>query len=171
MKQKLIMTSLAFLLLVGTPLAANAQYGNRGDNGPGCGQAECEQNEWRDQHRQEKFEIAGDLIGLSEEQQEQIADIREEARSEHRVLQEKIRGYHEQIMELTDAGIFDEKSIRTIATEKAEIQVEMAVAKARVHSKIFGLMTPEQQKIAEKLRAFRQDSQGKSRRGGCGGRV
>ena len=74
-------------------------------------------------------------------------------------------------MALTDAGTFDEKAIRAIAAEKAEIQVEIAVVKARMHSSVLAIMTPEQQEIAQKLRAYRQDGRGESRRGSCGGRV
>ena len=75
--------------------------------------------------------------------------------------------YQEQLRELTDEGTFDEEAIRKIAEEKAKIQIEMAIAKARMHSQINEIMTPEQQELAAKLRSDRFDKRG-DRRGGRG---
>ena len=172
MKQKLIITALAIFLLTGGSLTANAA---RECDGSGYGpqtmsESEYGQNGWRGHHRQDRREMMAEVIGLSEEQQDQIKAIREEERSGNEPLREKLREYREQMRELTDAGAFDEKAIRAIAEEKAEIQVELAVAKARMHSRIHAIMTPEQQELAQKLRSVRKDRRGKSHRGSGGGR-
>ena len=71
------------------------------------------------------------------------------------------------------AATFDEKAIRSIAEEQAKLQVELAVAKARMHSKIHTIMTPEQQELSKKLRSVRKDRndrRGKPHSGPGGGR-
>ena len=171
MKQKLIITALTIFLLAGGSLAANARECDGTGYGPRTmSESEYGQNDWRGHHRQDRREMVAEVIGLSEEQQEQIEAIREEERSGNEALRGKIREYRGQIRELTNVGTFDEKAIRAIAGEKAEIQVELAVAKARVHSRIHAIMTPEQQELALKLRSVRKDKRGKSHRGPGGGR-
>ncbi len=174
MKQKLIITTLAIFLLTSGSLTANARECDGTGYGPQSrSDSEYGQNDWRGNHRQDRHEMVAEVIGLSEEQQEQIQAIREEERSGNEALREKLREYREQMLELTDAGTFDEKAIRAIAEEKAKIQVELAVVKARTHSRIHAIMTPEQQELAQKLRSVRQDRKdrrGKPHRGHGGGR-
>ncbi len=172
MKQKLIVTALAIFLLTGGSLTADARDRDGTGYGPQTmSESESGQSDWRGHHRQDRHEMVAEIIGLSEEQQEQIKAIREEQRSGNEALREKLQEYREQIWELTDAGTFDEKSVRIIAEAKAEIQVELAVAKARMHSRIHALMTPEQQELALKLRSVRKDRRGKPRHGQGGGRL
>ena len=76
-----------------------------------------------------------------------------------------MREYQEQMRQLTDEATFDENAIRTIAEKKAKIQVEMAVSRARMHSQIHEIMSPEQQELAKDLRSERQNKQGKYRSG------
>jgi Spy/CpxP family protein refolding chaperone len=139
-------------------------YGRMGRSGSGCGD-----NEWRGKHRQGRHEMRAELLDLTEEQQEQIEAIRSEERAAHRELREKMQGYSEQMRELTDAGTFDEDAIRAIAEAKAKTQVELAVAKARTHSKIHAIMTSEQQELAKNFRSERQNKRGGHRRGAGGG--
>lgn len=176
MKRKLIITTLAVCLVAVGSLSVKAQYGIGG----GCGQAggggyDCEQNGWGGQYRQDRQDTAAELIGLSEEQQNKIEAIRTAAREENVALRDKMRGYRDQIAKLTDAGNFDEKAIRAIAAAEAEIRIEMAVTRAETHSKMLAVMTPEQQEIAQKLRAFGQEGRqgrgGRFGRGGCANQI
>jgi Spy/CpxP family protein refolding chaperone len=178
MKQKLIVTTLAILLVAAGSLTANARnyggggYGPSGTSEYGCGQNGWfgGQNSWFGGHRQGRGEMVADIIGLSEEQQEQIEAIREEERNGNEALREKLWDYNDQMRGMTDAGDFDEKAIRAIAKEKAEVQAEMAVARARMQSRVHAIMTPEQQELAEKLRSTRRDRRGGFNRGSGGGR-
>ena len=77
--------------------------------------------------------------------------------------------YREQMQEQTNAGTFDESAIRAIAEEKAKIQVEMAVARAEMRSKIHAIMTPEQQELAKNISSERHDRRGRHHRGPGGG--
>ena len=170
MKQKLIVTTLAILLVAAGSLTANARnYGGGGYGPSDKSEYGCGQNGWFGAHRQGRGEIVAEIIGLTEEQQEQIAAIREEERSSNEALREKLWDYKDQMREMTDAGTFDEKAIRAIAKEKAEVQAEMAVARARMQSRVHAIMTPEQQELAKNFRSERQNKRGKHRRGAGGG--
>lgn len=170
MKQKLVITTLAICLLAGGSLTANARNLDGAGYGPQTmSESDSGQNDWRGGQRHNRRDMVADLIGLSEDQQTQITAIRDEERSNNVTQREKMQEYREQIWALTDAGTFDEQAVRAIAEAKAEIQIEMAVARARMHSKIHAIMTPEQQELATKLRSVRKGRGGKSQRGQGGG--
>jgi protein CpxP len=166
MKQKLIITTLTIFLVTAGSLTANARYCDGNGFGPPImSESEYDQNDWRGRQRQYQHQMTTELLGLTEEQQEQIRAVREEERTANEALREKMREYRDQMRELTDAGSFDEDAIRTIAEEKAKTQVELAVSRARMHSRIHAIMTPEQQELAQKLRSVRMNRRGKFRRG------
>ena len=152
-------------------LIAMPEDGHRGKgygmkDRPGCGNGE---NEWRGEDREYRHEMRAELLGLTEEQQEQIEAIRSAEIAAHRDLREKMLEYREQMRELTNMGTFDESAIRAIAEEKAKIQVEMAVSRAEMRSKIHAIMTPEQQELAKNISSERHDRRGRHHRGPGGG--
>jgi Spy/CpxP family protein refolding chaperone len=109
--------------------------------------------------------MRAELLGLTDEQQEQIEAIRTAEIAARRDLREKIFEYREQMRELTNEGTFDENAVRVIAEEKAKIQVEMAVARAEMRSKIHAIMTPEQQELAKNFSSERHNRWGRHHRG------
>ena len=167
MKKKLIVATLAICIMTVGSLTANAYQGKRdGYDQPGMSGSEYCENEWRgNHHKQNRHERVTELLGLSDEQQEQIKTIRENGRSANQAQREKMREYQEQMRQLTDEATFDENAIRTIAEKKAKIQVEMAVSRAQMRSQIHEIMSPEQQELAKEFRAERQYKQGKHRSG------
>lgn len=168
MKKKLIVTTLAICLIAAGSLTVNAFQGGRGgcDQSGRSGYGTCGENTWCDnQPGQNRPERVSELLGLTEQQEEQIAAIRAEERTAIQLLREQKWESQEKMRELIDAGTSDEKTIRAIAEEKAKIQVEMAVARARMQSRIHEIMTPEQQELATKLRSERFDNRGNSRGG------
>lgn len=170
MKQKLIITTLAICLITVGCLTANATQGYSEGYGPlAMSKSEDGEHEGRGMHRRYQQEMITELLGLTEEQQSAIKEIRKEERDASKSMREKLREYQEQMRELTDAGTFDENAVRAIAEEKAKIQVELAVTKARGHSKIHAIMTPEQQALAQKIRSLKHGKKGKHQRGEGGG--
>ena len=142
-----------------------------GPGGKGYGRLGCDygEKEWQGGNREYRHETRAELLGLTEEQQEQIEAIRSEEIAAHRDLREKMLEYSEQIRELTNKGTFDEDAVRALAEEKAKIQVEMAVSKAEMHSRIHAVMTPEQQELAKNFRSERHNRRGNHHRGPGGG--
>jgi Spy/CpxP family protein refolding chaperone len=113
--------------------------------------------------------MRAELLGLTEEQREQIEAIRTEEMTARRDLREKMLEYREQMRELTNEGTFDENAIRAIAEEKAKTQVELAVSKAEMRSRIHAIMTPEQQELAKNISSERHNKRGRHHRGPGGG--
>ena len=142
-----------------------------GLGGKGYGRLGCDygEKEWQGGNREYRHEIRAELLGLTEEQQEQIEAIRSEEIAAHRDLRGKMLEYSEQMRELTNKGTLDEDAVRALAEEKAKIQVEMAVAKAEMHSRIHAVMTPEQQELAKNFRSERHNRRGIHHRGPGGG--
>ena len=167
LKKTVGLAALIFLL----PTLAMAYGGHRGNGFGTAGRPGCEygENEWRGGDRQYRHEMRAELLGLTEEQQEQIEAIRTAEIAAHRDLREKMLEYREQMRELTNEGTFDESAVRVIAEEKAKIQVEMAVARAEMRSKIHAIMTPEQQELAKNISSERHDRRGRHHRGPGGG--
>jgi Spy/CpxP family protein refolding chaperone len=54
------------------------------------------------------------------------------------------------------AAQFDEQAVRTRAAELATLTADAAVLRAKVHSEVFAVLTPEQQAKAAELKAQRQ---------------
>jgi Spy/CpxP family protein refolding chaperone len=163
LKKTVGLAALIFLL----PTLAIAYGGPPGKGFGTAGRPGCEygENEWRGGDRQYRHEMRAELLGLTEEQQEQIEAIRTAEIAAHRDLREKMLEYREQMREITNKGTFDESAVRVIAEEKAKIQVEMAVARAEMRSKIHAIMTPEQQELAKNFSSERHNRWGRHHRG------
>jgi Spy/CpxP family protein refolding chaperone len=50
-------------------------------------------------------------------------------------------------------GPYDETKVRTLATQKAQIEVELTVAHTRVHNQLYQLLTPDQQAKVKEMEA------------------
>jgi periplasmic protein CpxP/Spy len=96
-------------------------------------------------------------LNLTDAQKAQIKQIKDSFR-------ESTKGLHEQLFKqgggpfdgLKD-GAFDEAAARSAAQARANIQVELDVAHARMMSQIYALLTPEQKaKIAELRQQFKE---------------
>ena len=153
-------------LLIAMPEGGHRGYGYGMGGRSGCGYGE---NEWGAGDRQYRHEMRAEQLGLTEEQQEQIEAIRTAELAARRDLMEKMQGYREQMRELTDEGTFDENAVRAIAEEKARTQVELAVSRAQMRSRIHAIMTPEQQELAKNISAERYNRRGRHHRGPGGG--
>jgi periplasmic protein CpxP/Spy len=67
-------------------------------------------------------------------------------------LMEKMEEKRKQLFEAATAEKFDEAAVRTLAAQKAELEVEMTVSRAKVRSSINAILTPEQRAKADKMR-------------------
>jgi Spy/CpxP family protein refolding chaperone len=54
---------------------------------------------------------------------------------------------------MTAPANYDEKAVRSLAAQKAQIDVELAVAQTKVHNQMFQLLTPDQQAKAKQMLA------------------
>jgi Spy/CpxP family protein refolding chaperone len=50
-------------------------------------------------------------------------------------------------------GPYDEAKVRTLATQKSQIETDLTVAETRVHNQMYQLLTPDQQSKLKEIEA------------------
>jgi Spy/CpxP family protein refolding chaperone len=111
-------------------------------------------------------------LDLSDEQKAQVQKLTESFEAATRSLHEQLRTLHESHADSLGDGTFDETAVRKAAQERAGVEVELEVARARLHSQIFAVLTAEQKaKIAERRQQFEQRRQARGERGPANSQV
>ena len=163
MKTKFITTlGLAGALMVGSLGVAVAQVPATGDSG----------DQAADSPRRGKFGrhgghgfgkrghrgggLFGAELGITDEQRAQIKAIMEAEHAKNATLHQQLADNHKAMREATKAGAFDEAQIRTLAQQRAALQTEMTVTRARIQASIFNtVLTAEQKAKLTQLEAER----------------
>jgi len=97
-----------------------------------------------------------DELELTDVQREDIRAILAEARTSIRPLTEALRENHQAIRQTDDAA-----AIEALAADQGQLVSQLVVAGYEVRSQVRAVLTPEQQALAEEMRAERH-----ARRGG-----
>ncbi len=95
-------------------------------------------------------------LDLTDEQRDQVRQVMSRHRDELRAIGAKLRAAHRAQSEAVTASQFDEQAVRTAAADLAAISADAAVLRARVHSDVFAVLTPDQQAKAAELKAQRE---------------
>jgi periplasmic protein CpxP/Spy len=82
-------------------------------------------------------------LNLSDAQKQQIDQIKARNRENFKSLKQADR-HEKPAFDLLGTGTFDEAAVRAAAQVRANARVEMEVARARMMSEIFNVLTPEQ---------------------------
>lgn len=90
-------------------------------------------------------------LNLSEQQKTEIKAIFTAERPVVAPLLKQLFDNHQEMRAATAQGRFDEAQVRAIATRQAQLVTELIVAKERVKSKVYQVLTPEQRAKAEQL--------------------
>lgn len=99
-------------------------------------------------------------LNLSDEQKAQVKKITDSFEESTKALHEQMRSLHESERDALKDGAFDEAAVRAAAQARANVQVELEVARARMMSQVFALLTPEQKaQLAAKRQEFEQKRQ------------
>jgi Spy/CpxP family protein refolding chaperone len=100
--------------------------------------------------------LARDL-NLSDEQKTQIKKITDSFEESTKALRDQLHTLHESEPDPLGGGAFDEAAVRAAAQARANVQVELEVAHARMMSQVFALLTTEQKaQLAAKRQEFEQ---------------
>jgi periplasmic protein CpxP/Spy len=91
-------------------------------------------------------------LDLTDQQRTQVRTIMEVHAQEFRAIGDRMREAHRALHQVVTAGTVDEGAIRMASAQLAEVQADGAVLRARVHSEVFNVLTPEQRQRAEQLR-------------------
>lgn len=85
-----------------------------------------------------------DYLNLSDAQQAQIKDILAKEKPTLWPLMQQMAQSHHDLRQLEESGTFDEAKVRALASQQAQIMTELMVQKARIHSEMFQVLTPDQ---------------------------
>ena len=146
---------LAAALLLGVGVAGFAQQGpGRGFDGGGP------RGEHRGPHGRGGFVPFLRDLNLSDAQKAQIKQITDSFEASTKPLWERLGEQRDGEMDALKDGAFDEAAVRAAAQERANVHVELEVARARMMSQVYALLTPEQKaQIAQRRQQFEQKRQ------------
>jgi Spy/CpxP family protein refolding chaperone len=92
-------------------------------------------------------------LDLTAAQREQVHGILQQHRDEARALMQQARAARQTLNKAVETLPVDEAAIRSASTGLAEVHTQQALARARVRSEVWQLLTPEQRAKAETLKA------------------
>ena len=95
-------------------------------------------------------------LDLSDEQRAQVRQVMESHNVELKAVGDRLRAAHKAQDDAIEAPNFDENAVRSKAAEVAAIQADAAVLRAKLHSEVFAVLTPDQQAKAAELKAQRE---------------
>ena len=95
-------------------------------------------------------------LDLTDDQRAQVRQVMDSHRDELRAIGERLMAAHRAQRDAVTAAQFDEQAVRTRAAELAAAEADAAVLRAKVHSEVFAVLTPEQQAKAAELKAQRE---------------
>ncbi|MDD5762114.1 MAG: Spy/CpxP family protein refolding chaperone [bacterium] len=97
------------------------------------------------------------VLDLTKEQEERIKDILDVELERIPPLVRQLAEYRKKLRQAVETEPFDEPTVRALATNQEKAHAEMVVSQARVESRILALLTPEQRRLARKLRSILPD--------------
>ena len=101
------------------------------------------------------MEFLSKKLNLTDEQKSQMKAIMQK---EHPALQPLIERQHKVDLELRQyaEGNFDEAKVRSLATQKAQIQAQLTVEETRIHNEMYQMLTSDQQSQLKQMEADRE---------------
>lgn len=99
-------------------------------------------------------------LDLTDAQKEQMKAIGQASRESTKSLRDQMKANREQLQQATANGAFNEAQVQAIAQQQGVLHAQMIVAKEKVKSQMFAILTPEQKtKAAELKEQFKQKMQ------------
>ena len=95
-------------------------------------------------------------LDLTETQRAQVRQVMDGHRDELRAVGERLAAARKAQHDAVTAATLDEQAVRAKSAELAEVMADAAVLRARVHSEVFAVLTPEQQAKAAELKTQRE---------------
>jgi Spy/CpxP family protein refolding chaperone len=95
-------------------------------------------------------------LQLSDDQKAQISSIFAAARDKMHAMRRELREKHMALRDAAQNEPFDETVVRSKAQELADYQAEMMVARAKLMTEAFAVLTSDQKAKLQELRAERQ---------------
>lgn len=93
-------------------------------------------------------------LNLTDDQKTQMKAVMQKEHPAMKPLFQQSHQIDQQLRQYVE-GTYDEAKVRTLATQKAQVEVELTVAQTRVHNELFQLLTPDQQTKMKQFEANR----------------
>src|SRR5436305_15075315 len=90
---------------------------------------------------------------LPQSQQHQTKAILEKEKPALEPLMKQLMQAHKDMSNLEDSGTFDEAKVRALAAQNTQAMTELFVQKARIHSELLQILTPEQKAKLAQIKA------------------
>ncbi len=90
-------------------------------------------------------------LNLTDAQQAEMKSTLDAARPTLEPLMQRMDELHKQLDAATANGHFDEAQVRAIATQQAQVMVELTVEHERMKAKLYNMLTPEQRAKADQM--------------------
>jgi periplasmic protein CpxP/Spy len=100
--------------------------------------------------------LALGALNLTDAQQQQIREIREQERDAMRQIDERLRQAHDAQRDAIQTIPVNEGLIRSASQALADVQAEAAIQQANIYSRIWAVLTPAQQTQAKTVRDRRE---------------
>ena len=149
---KILMMTL-MLTLFGSVVFAQSEGSSQTPAEPPSGATSGPAHGWRGHRGGPMGEMMAAFLGLSEDQKSQIHSIRSSERTTMRPLMQQEATLHAQLRQITETAAFNQAQVQALATQMAQIQAQMTVARAQIEWKVFNVLTADQQ---SKLVQFQQ---------------
>ena len=161
MKRRILIVTLSLVTLLGSVLLVAAAPPGEPCHGPCAG--DCDgPGDGKEQPGGRFLERMTKVLDLSEAQQASIKKVLAAEQEKTAAMHEKKREIRQQLRQAETVKPFDENAVRVLAEQRGAIEAELTIVRARMHSQIDALLSPEQREIAAKLRSER----GEKRQGG-----
>lgn len=163
MKKRILIVILSLAALFGSAVYVAASPGEP-CGGPCAGHCDGPRDR-NEEHGGRFLERMTKILALTEAQQASIKQVQAAEEEKIAALREKKQKIRQQLRQAETVKPFDESVVRTLAEQRGAIEAELTIVRARIHSQIDALLTPEQREIAAKLRSERGEKH-KGRKGG-----
>ncbi|PKN12484.1 MAG: hypothetical protein CVU69_06790 [Deltaproteobacteria bacterium HGW-Deltaproteobacteria-4] len=161
MKKRILIVTLSLLTLLGSALYVAASPSGGPCGGPCDGRCDAP-GTGKERAGGHFLERMTKILDLTEAQQASIKKVQAAEQEKTAALHEKKREIRQQLRQAEGAKPFDENAVRVLAEQSGAIETELTIVRARRHSQIDALLTPEQRNLAAKLRP----EPGEKRKGG-----
>src|SRR5271169_654291 len=94
----------------------------------------------------------GKALNLTDDQKAQMKTIMQKEHPTMKPLMQQQHLVDQQLRQYVEVA-YDEAKVRTLATQKAQIQVELTVAQTRIHNQLYQLLTTDQQAKLKQMEA------------------
>lgn len=96
-------------------------------------------------------------LNLTDAQKTQMKEIKMASREDTKSLRQQMRTNRQQLQQSTENGNFDEAAVSAIAQQQGQIHAQMIVAKQKVKTQMYNVLTAEQKAKFATLKAeFKQ---------------